>query len=161
MDFDELEPDRRREAEKWALGTDVSLARAVYSEADHNGVHTISFRSPGLFWLSRQHSALNAVEIKSAGGWGRILIMDAFQRWRFFMPSCFTGSFYFSPPGWIEGGMLIHVDCGDNTPPFLTLSWREKMLPAGDPWFADLSPSVEISEWRGSVVKYQGMGANL
>jgi hypothetical protein len=35
------------------------------------------------------------------------------------------------------------------------------MLPAGDPWFADLSPSVEISEWRGSVVKYQGMGANL
>jgi hypothetical protein len=92
---------------------------------------------------------MQAIEIKSAGGWGRILLTDGHQRWRFFQPSSFTGSFYFGMVGaFCESGLFLVQDCGDNTAPYLTLAWKEYQGAV----IEESEPSVLIYPWNPELL---------
>lgn len=77
----------------------------------------------GLFRLARRTCSLYSIEIKASGSWGRILIFDEKELWKFFQPSTFTGSFVLE--GCCYDGLYVHSKSGPGTDALLTINWRE------------------------------------
>ena len=76
----------------------------------------------GVFRLSRRDSVFYSVMIAAAGSFGRLGVREAATLrplWR--QPSTFTGSFVVD--GFAKGGIIVEAYM--ETPPFITVSWRE------------------------------------
>jgi hypothetical protein len=77
----------------------------------------------GMFRLSRRTAEFYSVQVKHAGAFGVIRVLNAHDETLWMQPSAFTGSFVLG--GEADGGLLVELHGGMDIAPLVNVNWRE------------------------------------